>query len=75
MGLYFELSDAVCLMPSHLDHLHDAGGDLSEAPAAGFAAGQDGLDILSDDARGALGTGTMFSPSLWPVTAAVIKHP
>ena len=31
---------------SHLDHLHDAGGDLGDANAVGFTAGQKDLDRL-----------------------------
>ena len=32
--------------PGHLDHLHDAGGDLGDANAVGLAAGQEDLDRL-----------------------------
>ena len=30
----------------HLDHLHDAGGDLGDADAVGLAAGEEVLDAL-----------------------------
>ena len=44
--------------PGHLDHLHDAGGDLSDADAVGFAAGQKDLDRLGCAAHAATASGT-----------------
>lgn len=37
----------------HLDHLHDAGGDLADTDAVGFTAGQDDLDRLGGGAHAA----------------------
>lgn len=41
----------------HLDHLHDAGGDLSDADAVGFAAGQKDLDRFGGAAHASAGSG------------------
>jgi hypothetical protein len=57
----------------HLDHLHDAGGDLGDADAVGLAAGQEDLDRLGCLAHAALGTGVRPRTSIWPVTAAEIR--
>lgn len=57
----------------HLDHLHDAGGDLGDTDAVGFAAGQDDLDCFGGGAHAASASGTWPRTSIWPVTAAEIR--
>ncbi len=57
----------------HLDHLHDAGGDLGDADAVGLAAGQEDLDRLGCLAHAALASGTRPRTSILPVTAAEIR--
>ena len=57
----------------HLDHLHDAGGDLGDADAVRLAAGQEDLDRLGGAAHAALASGTRPRTSIWPVTAAEIR--
>jgi len=57
----------------HFDHLHDAGGDLGDADAVGFAAGQEDLNRLGCLAHAASASGTSPRTSIWPVTAAEIR--
>ncbi len=57
----------------HLDHLHDAGGDLSDANAVWLAAGQEDLDRLGGAAHAALASATNPRTSIWPVTADEIR--
>jgi len=59
--------------PGYFDHLHDAGGDLGDANAVGFAAGQKNLDRLGGAAHAATASGTKPRTSIWPVTAAEIR--
>ena len=48
-------------------------GDLCDADAVGFAAGQEDLDRFGGAAHVALATGAKPRTSIWPVTAAEIR--